>query len=325
MSQDLFLKTVRKNWARGSSSEFLTPLKPVMENSRLSPPLTAAEKKRVGEIATVRTKAESGDPAARKEWRKISTAVVGLRVRARGGDPRAVRACQVLEETGVFGRSQKISVSGAGRGGLLASSAASQLRSRQAAAPAPQYQDDDSGSAGESLLGEFVGDEARTAREAGGAERDACARVQGTYSLLGAWGGRRGRRRRHLRRLVERSARGDAAAAAKLQQVTARLTQRAQAGDQQAAALLQQVQSWTSTYQSRLAANPALAATSPYAAPVPYAPATTAPQSTPYTAAATLQATTQPVANVTYPSPQSFDDDDSFGAEKRNTGEVDDY
>ena len=332
MSRDLFLKTVRKNWARGSSSELLPPLKPVVDTaSRLSPPLTAAERKRVGEIAVVRTKAESGDPAARKEWRRISTAVVGLRVRAKGGDPRAVRACQVLEETGVFGRTQKVTVSGAGgagRGSLLASSASSQLRSRQAAPP--QSSDDDSGSVVESLLGEFVGDEDRTAREAGRAEREAADRVRGTYTALGQWGGRGGRRRRHLRRMVERSVRGDAAATARLQQVTAKLTQRAQAGDQRAAALLQQVQSWTSTYQSRLTASPNQATTyppQPYAAPV--APQST-PYSSPYAAAATLQATSQPasqpVANVNYPAPAFRDDyDDSFGAEKRNTGEVDDY
>ena len=361
MSLDLFLGVTKKNWARGGSEAILPTLKSVVATpSRLSPPLTAAEKKRVGEITVVRTRAESGDPAARKEWRKISTAVVGLRVRARGGDPRAMRACQVLEETGLFGRAQKVTVSGAGRGGLLASTAAAQLRSRQAATP-PQYQapDDTSGSEVERLLGEFVGDEARTAREAGEAEQEACARVQGAYSLLGGWGGRRGRGQRRLRRLEERSARGDVNATAKLQRVTARLTQRAQAGDPRAAALLQQVQSQTvqsqtaqsQTAQQALASQPQFsinpATGTPYASPysqpavvpgTPYAspysqpvpgpgvPATGpgAPWSPPPVTQAVAQLTAQPLASVNYPAPQ-YSDDDSFGAEKRNTGEVDDY
>ena len=314
MSHDLILKTAKKNWARGSSPEFLPPLKSVVDApSKLSPPLTAAERKRVSEIATIRTKAESGNPDAQREWRKISTAVVGLRVRAKGGDPRAVRACQVLEETGIFGRTQKITMNGAGKGGLLASTASSQLRSQQAASP--QSSDDDSGSTIESLLGAFVGDEDRTAREAGGAEREAASRVRGDYSSLGQWRGRGSRRRRRLRRLVERSVRGDASATAKLQQVTARLTQRSQAGDQRSTALLQQVQSWTSTYQTQLAANPTQAANYVPGAPSPYVP----PVATPTPA-------TQVLANVTYPAPASQDyyDDDS-GSEKRNNGDVDDY
>ena len=446
MSQDLFLGITKKNWARDALD--LTPLRPVVSApARLSPPLTPAEKKRVGEIATVRARAESGDPAARKEWRKITTAVVGLRVRAKGGDPRAVRACQVLEETGVFGRTQKISVSGTedfqplspelqqvGKtlkdklqsvtnlthvqfepahlrdgteelgvsifspkhnnpdyvdtidnqrllitftknpngftmtselrrwGSETTSLIAKHVTSAKSVEDAvhqavviiqkflktwPEtrnisvsgnwtshnmryassrlrraFQSDDSGSEVESLLGEFVGDEARTACEAGGAEREACARVQGAYSLLGGWGGHSNRRSRRLRRLVERSARGDAAASAKLQQVTARLTQRSQAGDQRAAALLQQVQSWTTTYQTQLA---------PTTTPTPsYGPPYPAPSYGPPYPANVPSTTTAPVpgpataANVTYPSPQSYDDD-SFGADKRNTGEVDDY
>ena len=168
---------------------------------------------------------------------------------------------------------------------------------------------------GDDALGAFVGDEDRTAREAGGAEREAASRVRGDYAVLGQWRGRGSRRRRRLRRLVERSVRGDASATAKLQQVTARLTQRSQAGDQRATALLQQVQSWTATYQSQLTATPTQAANYVPGAPSPYVP----PVATPTPA-------TQVLANVTYPAPASQDyyDDDS-GSEKRNNGDVDDY
>lgn len=317
MSQDLFLGIVKKNWARGAlDANPLPPLHPVVATpARLSPPMTAAERARVGKIYSIRSRAESGDPAARKEWRKISTAVVGLRVRARGGDPRAVRACQVLEETRLF--SQKSSLSGAA--------------THQ---PPPQLPvDDGSGSETEHLLGEFVGDEARTAREAGGAEQEADARVRGEYAVLGQWNWRGRRRRRHLRHLVERSVRGDANAAAKLQQVTARLTQRSQAGDQGATSLLQQVQSWTTTYQARLAANPSLATNYPTTYPPTYPP-TYNPTPTPGTVGPGSPAPYVPpaaspfgqtFANVTYPAPGSQDYYDDSGTYKGNTGEVDDF
>ena len=133
-------------------------------------------------------------------------------------------------------------------------------------------------------------------------------------------------------------------ATAKLQRVTARLTQRAQAGDPRAAALLQQVQSQTvqsqtaqsQTAQQALASQPQFSINpatgtpyaSPYSQPVPGpgVPATGpgAPWSPPPVTQAVAQLTAQPLASVNYPAPQ-YSDDDSFGAEKRNTGEVDDY
>lgn len=312
MSYDLFLGTTKKNWAR----EVTPVLKPVTAASPgLS--LTPAERARVRQLATLRAKAEGGNPAARREWRKVMTSVVALRVRARGGDPRAVRACQVIEETGLFGKSARVTTSGADPRRSQTVSALAQHR-----ASSTKAADD------EESLGEFVGDEERAAREAGGSERVAASRIghsrgprewqayrdrarsriKGAYptQLLGQWRGKGRERRRHLRRLLRRSLRGDAAATARVQQLTARLTQRSQAGDARASALLQQVQQETAREQARLATQPP---PQPYApsplVPTPLVPAPLVPTTTPYPPPGA-----PPVVPPTtsYPPPAQYDD-----------------
>ena len=124
------------------------------------------------------------------------------------------------------------------------------------------------------IMEEFVGDEERLSRDAGPAERTASARICGEYPS------RRGRSRnrgRRLRVLAWKSSRGDAAATAKLQQITTRLQQRASAGDTRAANLLSQIQTAQTQAQSQVTSQPAAAASayaypptgSPPAAPAP--------------------------------------------------------
>ncbi len=136
-------------------------------------------------------------------------------------------------------------------------------------------------------LSEFVGDEERTLREAGLSERSASNRVHGDLpsEIVGRWSRRSSKRKRHLRRLVWQSARGDANASAKLQQITMRLQQRSNAGDARAAALLQQIQSMQSSAQAKFAAQPA---TTAVITPPPGAPPAAPPPA--------------PI-NVTYPAP----------------------
>lgn len=254
MSYDLVLPIVKKNWSR----ESLPLLKPVVA-TKTKLVLTAVEKARLSQLAALKSKAESGNSAAGKEWRKTVGKVVALRVRAKGGDARAVRACQVLEGSGLFG---KVSVSGKDLP-RKKNPFSDETACREPAKKNP-FSTDDS-------LGAFVGDEERTEREAGLTEQRATARVRGAYStqLLGQWRDRGRRRRRHLQQLVRRSARGDAAATAKLQQVTARLSQRAATGDTRASSVLQQIQSMTSRAQS---VTPTATPYYPYSTTVPGVP-----------------------------------------------------
>lgn len=256
MSRDLILKTVEKNWARGqvSTQAALTATSTV---TKLTP--TAEEKSRVEKLASLRMRAESGDTGAKKQWRKTLSRVRDLKTRAKRGDARAARACQVLEDSGLFGHTQKISVSGADR---LLGEIANLAESSGAA----------------EILGDFVSDEDRLAGEAGSCEREASARVSGALP----WGRRRKRRSgaRRLRKLAWRASRGDASASARLQSASARLQARANAGDARAQAMLQKVRDVQARAQATSTQQPA--ATPVYAPPPPVpAPVASATYATP--------------------------------------------
>lgn len=143
----------------------------------------------------------------------------------------------------------------------------------------------------EEILGDFVGDEERLAHDAGPAERASAARISGAAP----WGRRsRGKSRaRHLRKLVWRASRGDAAASAKVQAISARLQQRSSAGDARATALLQKIQAMQARAQAISTQPGATPAAAPaYAPPPPPVPA--------------------PVANVTYAAPYASDVDPEY-------------
>jgi hypothetical protein len=256
MSQDLILRTVKKNWARGGLEDL--SYTPISVSSPETPKVvpTPEERARLGKLATLRARAESGDARSQKEWRVTLTKVAALRVRARGGDPKAVRACQVLEQSGIFGKSRKSASNGDAPNTL-----SGEVVGRQEIMGR------------EELLGEFVGDEERLSRDAGSAERDATSRVCGTFPNF-ARNRKHHQRGRRLRKLVWRSARGDASATSRLQQVTSRLQQRSSAGDARATALLREVQDMRSRAQARVASQ---TATSPAAALTPTAPPPGAP------------------------------------------------
>jgi hypothetical protein len=265
MSQDLLLKTVKKSWARGGLEDL--SYTPISASSPEAPKVvpTPEERARLGKLATLRARAESGDARSQKEWRVTLTKVASLRVRARGGDPKAVRACQILEQSGIFGKSRKTTASGNDPHAL-----SGELVGRQEIMGR------------EELLGEFVGDEERMSRDAGSSERAASARVCGAFPNF-ARNRKRHQRSRRLRKLVWRSARGDASATTRLQQVTSRLQQRSSAGDARATALLQQVQNMQVQAQAQVASQ----AVTPAAAPT----TTTPPPGAPPAAALPIEVT----------------------------------
>jgi hypothetical protein len=367
MSRDLLLKTTSINWARGDSSCRPSPVA-LPPTPRIT--LNAEEKKRVAKLAALRARAASGDEMARKKWRFTQAKVAMMREQARSGDKMAARSCQVLEQSGLFGKSVKVTsasgfethktyladasvepgkaatlvleprvaissptltvVTSDGnfeligivrggkvvfphatlqdlRGGLVVPGVVSReaplkIAVRNTGAGRGVVNAELNGTAvsgreescgREEILGEFVGDEERMARDAGPAERDASARVRGDYQHRG---GDRGRRARQLRKLVWRATRGDAGAAARLQQVTSSLQQRASSGDARATALVQKIQAMQARAQSQLAAQQAqqAQATAPATTPVAAPP--------PPPAAASL--------NVTYAAPASDYSDD---------------
>jgi hypothetical protein len=278
MSRDLIFKTLKKSWARDDFT-YKPSLAPAASTPKLVP--TPEESARLKKLSDLRSRAESGDEKSKKEWRAAHTRVVALRVRARGGDPKAIRACQVLEQSGVFGKSQKTTVSGSER-------------------PSREFVGRQEIMGSDDVFGEFVGDEERLARDAGPTERAASARISGPFSAIAsrfARKGKRGHQGRRLSKLAWRASRGDAAAAAKLQQVTTRLQQRASSGDARATALLQKVQAVQARAQAQAQAAQQVA---PTAAPT-YAPPPAAPA---------------PVANVTYSAPYASSDESEYVEEE---------
>lgn len=285
MAYDLIFKNTKANWARdGLSARIPSPIlpssTPVAPRAKLV--LTPGEKKSVEAIAVVKMKAASGDPAAKKKWKKISARLAAVKASAAKGDPKARRACQVLLESGLFGRTQEISLSGsdlprkaspftksdlverAKKGDVAAQIELRRVKSRELANAeelslgALVGRQEITGV--EKLLGAFVGDEERTARDAGSAERDASSRIRGRNVSSSC--GRRDLGRR-VQRLSQRAARGDAAASAKLQRINTRLSQRAATGDPRAVAALSRVQALES--QNQAPGSPGY--TTPYQAP----------------------------------------------------------
>ena len=99
MAQDLVLKTVKKNWARG------TRLRPLMD-ARLSvgkPKVaftpTQEETDRLFDIATLKLSAQSGDKDAQERWKVLRVQVESLKKKAKSGDPKSQRALQLLSDS----------------------------------------------------------------------------------------------------------------------------------------------------------------------------------------------------------------------------------
>lgn len=65
-----------------------------------------AERRELGKLAAIKQRANEGDTSAQAKVRQIKKMVGDLVDKAKGGDVSAARAVQILEESGLFSRSQ---------------------------------------------------------------------------------------------------------------------------------------------------------------------------------------------------------------------------
>jgi hypothetical protein len=103
MAKDLILGRTRRNWSRGPARPAVVTLTVTDEvEFRLTP----TEMSKLADMSATKQKADAGDPAARRQVAKFEREVVSLRARAKRGDAKARRALRVLDESGVFRRTQ---------------------------------------------------------------------------------------------------------------------------------------------------------------------------------------------------------------------------
>jgi hypothetical protein len=71
---------------------------------------TPDEQQYLAALAVLRMKADSGDPAAQKEWKAAMVTVEALRKKAAKGDDKAQRTVAILKESGIFSGVQTMSL-----------------------------------------------------------------------------------------------------------------------------------------------------------------------------------------------------------------------
>jgi hypothetical protein len=109
MSQDLIFGFTKKNWSRTPPAIVHECGPDMCTVSYKKEPLTGDEKSKLDRLAQVKMRAESGDRSAQKQWKLISSRLIVLKTKAKGGDPKAKHTVEVLEDSGLFGHVQKIS------------------------------------------------------------------------------------------------------------------------------------------------------------------------------------------------------------------------
>ena len=109
MSQDLILSFTKKDWSRTPPTIVHECGPEMCMVSYQKAPLTDDEKSKLGKLARVKMKADSGDKPAQRQWKEITLKLAILRSRAEKGDPRARHTLGILEDSGLFGHVQKIS------------------------------------------------------------------------------------------------------------------------------------------------------------------------------------------------------------------------
>jgi hypothetical protein len=92
MSQDIFFRKIRRNWARGTAT-------PTVAAQPL--PLTEKERLRIERLAQLDMRATNGDITAQKQIIKINTALAVLQRKAKRGDANAARILFTLKESGL--------------------------------------------------------------------------------------------------------------------------------------------------------------------------------------------------------------------------------
>jgi len=97
MAQDLVLKTVKKNWARGTRMRPLVDARLSVGKPKLA--CTPEETDRLFDIATLKLSAQSGDKDAQERWKVLRVQVESLKKKAKSGDPKSQRALQLLSDS----------------------------------------------------------------------------------------------------------------------------------------------------------------------------------------------------------------------------------
>jgi hypothetical protein len=119
MARDLFLGETNTSWSRGecnpTTSGYNGHLKFIRGevSDEVTLQLTDDEKAMLQRIVAVKSRAEAGDEAAKKQLAQAIVRVASLKAAAQKGDARAKRRLLVLRESGIFRRMRKLDVSGA--------------------------------------------------------------------------------------------------------------------------------------------------------------------------------------------------------------------
>src|SRR5271157_3802534 len=108
MAHDLFFGKTKRNFAR--DLEQSSPPLPMTDEVTLV--FTPGEQLMLGKIALIKVQADNGDVKAKRELVAFTKKVAKTKVRAKNGDVDAKRCLLVLRESGIFNKSQQISVDG---------------------------------------------------------------------------------------------------------------------------------------------------------------------------------------------------------------------
>ena len=256
MAYDLICGTTKTNWARGTSGKSQAPK--ALPRAPKSASMGWDKRTRLRRLHHIVKLAAQGDQTASIRLQQIQQ---NLSQKAAAGDTRATTILQQIQTW--YAQYQ----------GTATTSFPYQAPYQQPyQQPYSPYEDDSFGSLND--------DEGAIAREEGACERQAVARMRGQCGYGSRpqrkrWTGTKwvnmsgrteiagagptdqpidisgGRRKHHLKRLVQKAAQGDVPASTKLQQVQQRLNQRAAAGDTRATTLLQKIQQWYAYYQTQ--------------------------------------------------------------------------
>ena len=104
MARDLLLGRTKWNWARGGHA----CSSPVSDEVTFK--LTPPEMAMLADLASTKMLADLGDRTASKKMADVKRRLKLLQRKARQGDPKAKRSLLVLEESGVFRRTQSFTL-----------------------------------------------------------------------------------------------------------------------------------------------------------------------------------------------------------------------
>lgn len=109
VSQDLISEFANKDWANKPPTIEHECGPEVCSVSVKKEPPTVEEKAKLDKLTKLKTKVDSGDKYAQRQWKDIISKLAALKTKAKKGDLRAKHALEILEGSGLFGPAQKLS------------------------------------------------------------------------------------------------------------------------------------------------------------------------------------------------------------------------